>query len=49
MGFYKSLYQEPEDWRPTIDGLDFASLDESDRLSLKGSLIGRRSCCSLGG
>ena len=28
VGFYKSLYQEPEDWRPTVDGLDFASLDE---------------------
>ena len=22
VGFYKSLYQEPEDWRPTVDGLD---------------------------
>ena len=31
VGFYKSLYQEPEDWRPTVDGLDFASLDEFDR------------------
>ena len=35
VGFYKSLYQEPEDWRPTVDGLDFASLDESDSLSLE--------------
>ena len=35
VGFYKSLYQEPEDWRPTVDGLDFASLDEADRLSLE--------------
>ena len=35
VGFYKSLYQEPEDWRPTIDGLDFARLDEVDRLSLE--------------
>ena len=26
--FYKSLYQEPEAWRPTIDGLEFACLDE---------------------
>ena len=34
VGFYKSLYQEPEAWRPTVDGLDFASLDESDRFSL---------------
>ena len=35
VGFYKSLYQEPEDSRPTVDGLDFASLDESNRLSLE--------------
>ena len=35
VGFYKSLYQEPEAWRPTVDGLDFASLDESDRFSLE--------------
>ena len=26
--FYKRLYQEPETWRPTIDGLEFACLDE---------------------
>ena len=26
--FYKRLYQEPEAWRPTIDGLEFACLDE---------------------
>ena len=32
---YKRLYQEPEEWRPTVDGLDFAILDESDRLSLE--------------
>ena len=35
VGFYKSFYQEPEDWRPIVDGLDFASLDESNRLSLE--------------
>ena len=35
VGFYKSLYQEPEAWRPTFDGLDFASLDEFDRFSLE--------------
>ena len=35
VGFYKSLYQEPEDWRPTVDGFDFASLDEVDRLFLE--------------
>ena len=22
--FYKRLYQEPEAWRPTMDGLEFA-------------------------
>ena len=35
VGFYKSLYQELEDWRPIVDGLDFASLDKSDMLSLE--------------
>ena len=35
MKFYKNLYQEPESWRPTIDGLEFACLDESERLSLE--------------
>ena len=35
VGFYKSFYQEPEDWRPIVDRLDFASLDEADRLSLE--------------
>ena len=33
--FYKKLYQELESWRPTIDGLDFACLDEDDRYSLE--------------
>ena len=35
VGFYKSLYRESESWRPTIDGLEFANLDEIDRLSLE--------------
>ena len=35
MEFYKNLYQEPKSWRPTIDGLEFACLDESKRLSLE--------------
>ena len=30
VSFYKSLYQEPKSWRPTVDGLEFASMDESD-------------------
>ena len=33
--FYKKLYQEPESWRPTVDGLDFACLDEAKRYSLE--------------
>ena len=33
--FYKNLYQEPESWRPTIIGLEFAWLDEFERLSLE--------------
>ena len=35
MKFYKNLYQEPESWRPTIIGLEFACLDEFERLSLE--------------
>ena len=35
VGFYKSLYQETESWRPTIDGLEFANLDEIDRVTLE--------------
>ena len=35
VGFYKSLYQETESWRPTIDGLEFANLDKTDRLTLE--------------
>ena len=33
--FYNKLYQEPESWRPTIDGLVFDCLDETERLSLE--------------
>ena len=33
--FYKNLYQEPQSLRPTIDGLDFACLDETERISLE--------------
>ncbi|XP_030939916.1 uncharacterized protein LOC115964808 [Quercus lobata] len=33
--FYKRLYQEPEAWRPTIDGLEFACLDEIERSMLE--------------
>jgi hypothetical protein len=32
--FYKSLYQETEDWRPNVDGLSFATIgaDANSRL-----------------
>ena len=33
--FYKRLYQEPETWRPTIDGLEFACLDKTKRSMLE--------------
>ena len=33
--FYKRLYQEPEAWRPTINGLEFTCLDETERSMLE--------------
>ena len=33
--FYKKIYQKPESWRPTINGLEFDCLDETERLSLE--------------
>ena len=35
VGFYESLYQEQESWRPTFDGLEFANLDETNWLPLE--------------
>ena len=35
VGFYKNLYRESKSWRPIVDGLEFSSLDESERLSLE--------------
>ena len=35
MNFYKKLYQEPEAWRPAIDGLEFACLDKTERSMLE--------------
>ena len=29
------MYRESESWRPTIDGLEFANLDEIDRVTLE--------------
>ena len=33
--FYKNLLEELESWRPTVDGLEFTCLDETERLSLE--------------
>ena len=33
--FYRDLYTETDTWRPTVDGLDFASIGEDDRLFLE--------------
>ena len=33
--FYKKLYQKPEVWRPTIDVLEFACLEETERSMLE--------------
>ena len=35
VAFYKNLYQEPESWRLTVDGLEFVRLDDSDWFSLE--------------
>ena len=35
MDFYKKLYRESETWRPTIDWLEFACLDETERSMLE--------------
>ncbi len=32
---FESLYQEIEDWRPTVDGLNFSSISEEDKLLLE--------------
>ena len=33
--FYRKLYQESEAWRPTIDELEFACLDKTERSMLE--------------
>ena len=33
--FYRGLYKETKVWRPTMDGLDFACIEEEERLSLE--------------
>ena len=44
VGFYKNLYREFESWRPIVDGLEFSSLDESERLSLERDFEKRGDC-----
>ena len=33
--FYQGLYKETKVWRPTMDGLHFACIEEEERLSLE--------------
>ena len=33
--FYPSLYTESNTWRPSMDGLEFARIDEAEQLALK--------------
>ena len=44
VGFYKNLYRESKSWRPIVDGLEFSSLDESERLSLERDFEKRGDC-----
>ena len=37
--FYQELYTETDMWRPIVDGLDFASIREDDRLSLEREFL----------
>lgn len=30
--FYKTLYQEPKGWRPFVEGLEFDSLGDMERV-----------------
>ena len=33
--FYQSLYTESDTWRPSMDGLEFASIEEDEHLELE--------------
>ena len=33
--FYQSLYTESDTWRPSMDGLEFTSIEEDERLELE--------------
>ena len=37
--FYQGLYKESEAWCPTMDGLDFACIEEEERLSLEKEFL----------
>ena len=33
--FYQSLYSKSNTWRPSMDGLEFSSIEEDERLELE--------------
>ena len=33
--FYQSLYTDSDTWRPSMDGLEFARIEEGERLELE--------------
>ena len=33
--FYQNLYTESDTWRPSMDGLEFSSIEEDERLELE--------------
>ena len=41
--FYPSLYTESNTWRPSMDGLEFTSIGEAERLGLERDFSDRKS------
>ena len=35
VNFYQKLYTESDTWRPSMDGLEFARIEEAERLNLE--------------
>ena len=35
VNFYQKLYSESNTWRPSMDGLEFARIEEAERLNLE--------------
>ena len=35
VNFYQKLYTESDTWRPSMDGLEFTSIEEDERLELE--------------